>query len=66
MLLCASVASGAAPLIAADHTPNAEWLRSCGQLLSRVAALGPRSEPAGLLLLGSGFVLVAYQIRRKH
>jgi len=46
MLLCASVASGAGPMIVAEHGLTF-------------------SEPIGLLLLGCGFVLVAYQIRRK-
>ena len=65
MLLCASVASGAGPLIAVEEGVNSGWLRS-SHVLAIVAGYGPTSEPMGLVLLGCGFVLVAYQIRRKR
>jgi hypothetical protein len=54
ILLCASVVTGAGPLtrtlITAAHTPT-----------DRHAL----SEPAALVALGAGFVLLANQVRRK-
>ena len=50
MLLCASVVTGAGPLI------------ESGEIQVRRPAL---SEPAGLAALGAGFVLLANQVRRK-
>ena len=65
MLMCASVASGAGPLMVVEQGVSAGWLRY-GHVFALVAGLGPTSEPMGLVLLGCGFVLVAYQIRRKR
>jgi hypothetical protein len=65
MLLCASVASGAGSLIVVEQGVSTSWLHYT-HVLALVAGVGPRSEPMGLVLLGCGFVLVAYQIRRKR
>jgi hypothetical protein len=50
MLLCASVVTGAGTLIGPVQT---------------AANIGWMSEPAGLLVLGAGFVLLAHQVRRR-
>ena len=64
MLLGASVASGSGLVIAASHTATAGWIRY-GHMLSGVGVVGPTSEPMRLLVLGCGFVLVSYRLRRK-
>jgi hypothetical protein len=51
MMLCASVAAGAGSLGTPVH-PSIDALRM--------------SEPAGLVVLGVAFVMLANQIRRKH
>ena len=64
MLLCASVANGAGPFMVAERARSAHWLPA-EPLLAHVAPIVPKSEPAGLLLLGCGFVIVSRQLRRK-
>jgi hypothetical protein len=64
MLLCASVAGSATPPRTADRD-GGNWLRP-EPLLAQVAPIVPKSEPAGLLLLGCGFVIVSRQLRRKQ
>ena len=51
MMFCASVAAGAGSLGTPVH-PSIDALRM--------------SEPAGLVVLGVAFVMLASQIRRKH
>ena len=63
VLLCASVASGAAPLIVPVHPPV--WFPSLGSLVHSVVSV-PLSEPAALFLLGVGLVLLARPGRRKR
>jgi hypothetical protein len=64
MLLCASVASSATPPRNTDRDGSG-WLAP-EPLLAQVAPIVPKSEPAGLLLLGCGFVIVSRQLRRKR
>lgn len=57
-LLCASIVNGAGPLIVPAHP--AVWFPSV-----RALGLESMSEPAWLLVLGAGLVLLAQPIRRK-
>ena len=64
VLLYASAVSGAAgSLMVPVHPPV--WLPSMGALASLVP-FGSLSEPAGLLILGVGLVLLARPVRRKQ
>jgi hypothetical protein len=63
MALYASVVSGAGPLIVPAHPPG--WLPSIASL-GRLVPFDSLSEPAGLLVLGTGCVLVANAARRKQ
>jgi hypothetical protein len=63
VLLWASVLSGAGPLIVPVYRPV--WFPSI-RLLENLGPFRSLSEPAGLLLLGVGLVLLARPIRRKQ
>ena len=62
VLLCASVVSGTGPLMVSSHAVG--WLPSANAL-RRLPSIEPLSEPAGLLLLGLGSVVLARRVRRK-
>jgi hypothetical protein len=59
VLLCASVVNGAGPRLIVPANPSV-WFPSM-----RALGLQSMSEPAWLLILGAGFVLLAHPMRRK-
>jgi hypothetical protein len=61
-LLCASVVSGAGPMIVPVHPPV--WFPSM-TAFANLVPVESLSEPAGLLILGAGLVLLARPVRRK-
>jgi hypothetical protein len=63
VLLCASVVSGAGPLIVPVHPPV--WFPSISAL-AHLVPFASLSEPAGLLILGVGLVLLARPVRRRQ